>query len=83
MNLEEAKRYLNSKGYRLVENTGANPPIEEVFQMLEGIGDVDVKDKTLKDPNVKNQTPKRIVGYYCNPYVGVVEYSLFTEGGDY
>ena len=83
MRLEEAKRYLNSKGYRLVENTDAHPSIEEVIQMLEGIGDVDVKDKTLKDPNVKNPTPKINVGYDGDPYVGVVEYSLFTDGGDY
>ena len=85
MKLEEAKRYLNSKGYRLVENrlSEANPSIEEVIQMLEGIGDVEVKDKTLKDPNVKDPTPKINVGYDGDPYVGVVEYSLFTDGGDY
>ena len=76
MRLEEAKRYLNSKGYRLVENrlTEANPSIEEVIQMLEGIGDVNVKDNTIKDPNVKDPTPKINVGYDGNPYIGVVEY---------
>ena len=85
MRLEEAKRYLNSKGYRLVENrlSEANPSIEEVIQMLEGIGDVNVKDNTIKDPNVKDPTPKINVGYDGDPYVGVVEYSIFTDGGDY
>jgi len=85
MRLEEAKKFLNSKGYCLVENrlSEANPPIEEVIQMLEGIGDVDVKDKTIKDPNVKDPTPKIDVGYDGDPYTGVVEYSLFTRGGEY
>ena len=84
MRLEEAKKYLNENGYRLVENrlSEANPSIEEVIQMLEGIGDVDVKDKTLKDPNIKDPTPKINVGYDGDPYVGIVEYTTFTRGGD-